>query len=101
MDKHSNKVPSWRQNELIPRCQRKQRGIFKMKSPVISNSKENPSWRQKEVIPRCQRDTSNEDPIWHQKELIPRFQRDNFAPTEFEIQIWVLNFGRGVEYSKI
>ena len=67
MDKHSNKVPSWRQNELIPRCQRKQRGIFKMKSPVISNSKENPSWRQKEVILRFQWEIFNENSIWRQK----------------------------------
>ena len=50
-------------------------------SPEISNPKEYTSWRQKEVIPRC--------------------QRENFAPTKFEIQIWVWNFGRGVEDSKI
>ena len=40
-------------------------------------------------------------PSWRQTELIPRCQRENFAPTEFEIQIWVLKFGREVEYTKI
>ena len=34
--------PSWRQKELIPRCQR-------------DNSNEDPSWRQKELILRRQR----------------------------------------------
>ena len=48
-----------------------------------------------------ERDNSNEDPSWRQKELIPSCQRENVAPTEFEIQIWVLNFGRRVQYSKI
>ena len=50
-------------------------------SPGISNPREDPSWRQKEVIPRC--------------------QRENFVPTKFEIQIWVSNFMRRVEYSRI
>ena len=53
-----NGDPSFRQTELITRCQR-------------DNSNEDPSWRQKELIPRCQRDSSNEDPSWRQKELIP------------------------------
>ena len=35
------------------------------------------------------------------KEIIPRCQRDIFAPTEFEIKIWVCSFGREVEYTKI
>ena len=30
-----------------------------------------------------------------------RCQWEHFAPTKFKIQIWVWNFGRGVEYSKI
>ena len=77
---------------------KRKRGIPLEESPRISNHKEYPSWRQKEIIPR---DNSNEDPIWRQKGLIPRCQRENFAPTKFEIQIWVFNFGRGVEYSKI
>ena len=47
----------------------------------MSNPKEDPSWRKKEVITRC--------------------QRENFASMKFEIQIWVWNFGRRVEYSKI
>ena len=50
-------------------------------SPGISNTKEDPSWRQKEVIMMC--------------------QRDNFVPTKFEIQIWVWNFWRRVDYYKI
>ena len=70
-------------------------------SPVISNPKEDLSWRQKEVILRCQQDNSNEDPSWHQKVLILRCQHENFAPTKFEIQSWVLDFGRRVEYSMI
>ena len=98
---NSNEDPSWRQKELIPRCQRKQRGIPEKESPGISNPKEDPSWHQKEVIPRCQRYNSNENLSWRQKELITKCQRENFAPTEFKIQIWVFNFGRGVEYSNI
>ena len=47
--------PSWRQTELIPKCQRE-------------NSNEDPSWRQKELIPRCQREnfapTEFEIQIW-------------------------------------
>ena len=50
---------------------------------------------------KVQQGNSNRDPSWHQKELIPRCQQEHFAPTDFEIQIWVFNFGRGVEYSKI
>ena len=42
-----------------------------------------------------------EDPSWHQKKVIPRWQRENFVPTKLEIQIWVFNFGCGVEYSNI
>ena len=98
---------SWRQKESIPRCEQKQRGIPEKESPGISNPKGDLSWRQKEVIPSCQRDNSYVvynsyvDPSWREKELIPMCQRENFAPTEFEIQMWVLNFGRGVEYTKI
>ena len=47
----------------------------------IPNLKEDPSWREKEVIPRC--------------------QRECFAPTKFEIQIRVWNFGHEVEDSEI
>ena len=54
-----------------------------------------------ELIPRCQRENSNKYLSWLQKELIPRCQRKNFTLTEFEIQVWVLNFRRGVQYSKI
>ena len=78
-----------------------QRGIPEKASLRIYNPKEDTSWLKKEVIPRCQRDNSKEDQSWHQKKLIPRFQRDNFAPKEFEIKIWVLNFGRRVKYSNI
>ena len=35
--------PSWRQTELIPRCQRE-------------NSNKDQSWRQKKLIPRCQQE---------------------------------------------
>ena len=62
-----------------------QRGKAKRNPPEeymgISNPKEDLSGLQKEVILRC--------------------QRENSAPTKFEIQIWVLNFGCGVEYSNI
>ena len=47
---NSNKDLSWRQKGLIPRRQRKQRGIPKKESPGIFIPKEYPSWRQKEVI---------------------------------------------------
>ena len=50
-------------------------------SPGIYDPKEYPSWLQNMVTPRC--------------------QQENFAPTKFEIKIWVWNFGRGVEDSKI
>ena len=79
----------------------KQGVIIEKESPGIANPKGDPSWRQTELIPRCQQDNSNKDPSWRRKELILRCQRENFAPTEFEIQIWVLNFGSGVQYSKI
>ena len=65
--------------------------------------KGDPSWSQKEVIPRCQRDNFYVvynfyvDPSWSQKELTLRCQQENSAPTEFKIQMWVLNFGRGVD----
>ena len=78
---NSNGDPSWHQKNLITRCQRKQRGILERESLGIFIPKGDLSWRQKDVIPRC--------------------QREHFAPTEFKIQIWVLNFGREEEYNKI
>ena len=91
---NSNKDPSWRQIELIPSRQQKQRGIPERESTGIFILKGDPSWRQKEVIPRCQWDKTYvvynfyTDPNWRQKELIPRCQQENFVPTKFEIQIW-------------
>ena len=46
---NSNKDPSWRQKELIPRRQRKQRGIPEKESLGIFIPKWDPSWRQKEI----------------------------------------------------
>ena len=96
---NSNKDLSWRQNELFSWSQQNQRGTPKKEYLRISNPKEDPSWRQKEVISKCQRDNSNKDLSWHQKKVITRYQQENFVPTKCEV--WVLNFGRGVEYSKI
>ena len=79
----------------------KQGGIPEKESLGIANTKGDRSWRQTELIPRCQLENSNEDPSWCQKELILWFQRKLFVPTEFEIQIWVFNFGSGVQYYKI
>ena len=59
----------------------KQGGTPEKESLGVANHKWYPSWRQTELIPRC--------------------QRESFTPTDFEIQIWVLNFVRGVEYFKI
>ena len=71
-----------------------------------------PSWRQEEIIPKYQRDnfaSARQCPRCVQflrrpklapKELITRCQRDNFAPEGFEIQIWVWNYGREVDYTK-
>ena len=46
---NSNEDPSWRQNKLIPRHQRKRRGIPKNESPEIFTPKYDPSWLQKEI----------------------------------------------------
>ena len=46
---NSNEDPSWRQKELITRRHQNQRGIPERESPGILIPKENPSWRQKEV----------------------------------------------------
>ena len=56
----------------------------------------NPNWEKQIGI-----SNPKEDPSWLQKEVITGWQRENLAPTKFEIQIWVFNFGRRVEYSKI
>ena len=79
----------------------KQGVIPEKESPGIANSKGDPSWRQRELILRCQGGNSNEDPSWCQKELVPSCQQEIFAPTQFENQISVLNFGHGVQYSNI
>ena len=47
---NSNKDPSWRQKELIPRHKRKQRGIPERESPGNFTPKYDPSWRQKEIF---------------------------------------------------
>ena len=72
-----------------------------------------PNWRQEEIIPKYQQDNFARAEQFLRgvkflrrsevmpKELITRYQQDNFAPTEFEIQIGVLNSGREVEYTKI
>ena len=46
---NSNEDLSWRKKELIPRHQRKRRGIPEKESPGIFTPKYNPSWRQKEI----------------------------------------------------
>ena len=46
---NSKKYSSWRQKELILRRQRKQRGIPEKESPGILIPKGYPSWRQKEI----------------------------------------------------
>ena len=84
-----------------PQRGKAKRNPRKEEYPGISNPNKYPSWCQKEIIPRCQRKHSNKDLSWCQKELIPRCQQEHFVPTKFEIQIWVFNFWRGVEYSKI
>ena len=69
-----------RKDKTIKHHQKKKKNPSEQSSR-ISNPKEDPSWRQKELIPRCQ---------W-----------ENFAPKKFEIQIWVWNFVRRIEYSMI
>ena len=104
---NSNEDTSWRWKELFPRRQQKQRGIPEREYPGISITKGDPSWRQKEVnskVPAGQLLRSVKFLRRSElapKELIPRCQWDISAPTEFEIQIWVLNFRRNVEYIKI
>ena len=44
---NSNEDPSWRQNELILRQQRKRRGIPEKESPEGFTPKYDPSWLQK------------------------------------------------------
>ena len=77
------------------------RGNPKKESLGVVNPKEDPSWRHTELIPRFQKENYNRDPSWRQKKLFTRCQRETFVPTRFEIQFWVLNVGRGVEYSNI
>ena len=55
----------------------------KSSRPQQGKTKRNPSEESTGIS------NPKEDPSWHQKEVIPRCQRDNFAPTNFEIQIWV------------
>ena len=46
---NSNKDPGWHQKEIIPRHQRKQRGIPKKEYLGIFTPKYDPSWHQKDI----------------------------------------------------
>ena len=84
---NSNKYLSLRQKELLPRRQRKQRGIPEKESPGIFIPKGDPIWRQKETISEVlagqflRRDNFYVvynfyvDTSWCQKEIILKCQR--------------------------
>ena len=89
---------SWRQKEIIPKCQRENFapvGKFLRSVQFLRRSEFCASGK---ILSSVQFLRGSE---LAQKELIPRCQRDISTPTEFEILIWVWNFGRKVEYTKI
>ena len=66
---------------------------------IVNLKREN----QRRITQKNLRGRSNpkEDPIPCQKEVISRCQQENFAPTRFEIQIWLWSSGGRIECSNI
>ena len=79
-------------------------GVQNECSPPIKDKASKPQWGEQRGIPQRNIRESlipRNIQVGTKRKIILRFQLENFAPTKFEIQIWVVNFGRGVEYSKI